>query len=396
MVVKGDAGVLPDPASMVLAIASVPHILEIIGRKTGARFVAITRPGKNGWVICAARDWPGTDIQVGDRLEAQDLILGGPSALAREIVVIDDLSTEPGAHDHPALRQHGVRSFLSVPIFRREGGFFGTICVFDRVPRLLNEPVTLGVLGGFARLIGRQLEDQQQPDEIRGQLHAEKASSRRREEFIAVLGHDLRSPIASITSGLRVLEREGQTERALHTIRLMQATIGRMNALIDNLLVLARGRLKQQTPFQIEPCAELKAEIAQVIDEIRAATGHEIEFVWEQECTVRCDRGRMGQLASNLVTNAVKHGDPAAPVRVECRVENGQFTLVVENRGQPISQESREALFRPFFRGSSGGQRAHGFGLGLYIARETARAHGGTLTLDSNEDRTRFTLSMPA
>lgn len=394
MAVREVAKLASDEPSAVLALASVPHMLEIIGRKTGARFVAITEPAEGGWTISAARSWPGSGMEVGNRLEAQAAILDG--ANGREMVVIDDLSGDPRWREHVALLQYGVRSFLSVPIFRPGGTFFGTICLFDRAPRLLDEPVTLGVIGAFARLIGRQLEDGEQPDRLRGELNAEKASSRRREEFIAVLGHDLRSPIASIASGLRVLEREGQSERAMHTIRLMQATIGRMNALIDNLLVLARSRLRQETPFRIEPCAELKAEIQQVIDEIRAATSHEIEFEWDGDCTVRCDRGRMGQLVSNLVTNAVKHGHPTAPVLVECDVKDGRFTLSVENQGRPIPPELQEALFRPFFRGESGGRRAQGFGLGLYIARETARAHGGTLSVDSDQERTRFSLSMPA
>jgi len=396
MVVTDDASILAEQVPSVLALASVPHILRIVARTTGAGFVGITRPSEGGWVVSTAYDPAQIGAGPDDVLEVQNAILPARGA-GRSVTVVDDLAEWAGGRDHPALTQHGIRSYISVPITQSDGRFFGTICAFDRSPRPLDEPVTIGVLAGFAELIGRQLADPgSEPQHIRNHLRAERVSLRRREEFISILGHDLRSPMATIASGLRLLEREGQSEPGMRTITLMQATLGRMSALVDNLLDLARGRVGRQPSFQIEPCAELGAEIEQVILEIRAATGHEIEYEWNQECVLRCDRRRMGQLVSNLVTNAVKHGNPSSPVRVECKLSDGRFTLMVENRGRPIPPEIRESMFDPFVRGSDEERRSRGFGLGLHIARETARAHGGTLDVDSNEERTRFTFSMPA
>src|SRR5690606_15394808 len=255
---------------------------------------------------------------------------------------------------------------------------------------------TLSIFRSFAELVAALLDDQSALDRSRRALREERRSSRLREEFIAVLGHDLRSPLASISSGLRILERDGLGERGARTAALMQATVGRMNALIDNLLDLARGRLGQGLPVEIAPCADLRAEIEQVVGEIRAATGREIELDWRVDGVINCDRRRMGQLASNLVSNAVQHGDPESPVGVVCRLEGGRFRLAVENSGDPIPPAIADSLFRPFFRGGGGGDGRQGLGLGLYIAREITRAHGGTLDLDSTAERTRFTLLMPA
>lgn len=395
MVETDDTILLAKRAPTMPAFPSVPHILRIIAETTGAGFVGITRPSGEGWTVCAAHDLAGIGVGPEDVLEVQSAIMPADGA-GRSVTVIDDLTEWTGGSDHPALRQHGVRSYLSVPIIRSDGRFFGTICAFDRSPRPLDEPVTIGVVESFAELIGRQLSDPESKGKhIRSQLRAEQVRLRRRDEFVAILGHDLRSPIATIASGLRLLEREGQSDAGMRTITLLQGTIGRMNALIDNLLDLARGRDSRQRSVQIEPCAELGAEIEQVIREIRTATGHEIEYHWDQECVLRCDQRRMGQLVSNLVTNAVKHGDPSTPVLVECELKDGRFTLMVENQGRPIPPEIRESMFDPFVRGSDGERTSRGFGLGLHIARETARAHGGTLTVDSNEERTRFTLSIP-
>jgi signal transduction histidine kinase len=394
MAVTSDSDVLSDEARAVRAIESVPHILDIVCRATGMGFAAIARVTEDRWITCASRDKLRFGLEPGDELDVQTTICQEVRA-CRQVIAIDDVEAEERWREHPTPRKYGFRSYVSIPIIRRDGSFFGTLCALDQAPRRVNEPGTLAVFSTCAELIARQLEDHDKLTRSRRQLRAERASARLREEFIAILGHDLRSPLASIISGLRMLEREGLGERGARTVALMQGTAGRMNALIDNLLDLARGRLGQGIAYEIAPCAELGAEVEQVIGEIRAATGHEVTFDWKVEGAIRCDRRRMGQLASNLVSNAVKHGDPAAPVHVECRVEEGSFRLTVENRGDPIPPSIAGSMFRPFFRGSSEEGR-QGLGLGLYIAREIAHAHGGTLTVDSNEERTRFTLVMPA
>jgi hypothetical protein len=110
---------------------------------------------------------------------------------------------------------------------------------------------------------------------------------------------------------------------------------------------------------------------------------------------VRCDLGRVQQVASNLIGNALKHGAPQSPVRVSARAENSDFVLDVWNAGEPIPAENLDKICEPFWRPSTSGHR-EGLGLGLYICSQIVRAHGGSLSVTSTpESGTNFTARLP-
>nr|WP_303626598.1 sensor histidine kinase [Ferruginibacter sp. HRS2-29] len=109
---------------------------------------------------------------------------------------------------------------------------------------------------------------------------------------------------------------------------------------------------------------------------------------------VYCDANRVAQLFSNLLRNAVSYGKPGEPVIVKAITTNDTFTLSVINKGEPIPAEKMAKLFQPFSR-SEENKGQQGLGLGLYIAAEIAKAHGGTLTSSSDNKSTKFTLEMP-
>ena len=113
----------------------------------------------------------------------------------------------------------------------------------------------------------------------------------------------------------------------------------------------------------------------------------------EIEAPLRIDHARIGQMFSNLLGNALTHGAPDHPVWVKAITTDNKFELSVENRGEPIPQQSLNKLFQPFERAE--GSKGQGLGLGLFIASEIARAHGGTLGVLSDEKMTRFSFSMP-
>ena len=139
----------------------------------------------------------------------------------------------------------------------------------------------------------------------------------------------------------------------------------------------------------------VRAVLEQVVSEIRAiAPGHVILTSFQIDEPVYCDPGRIGQLASNLLGNAVSHGSADGPIRVEAFTGSDAFVLSVANVGDPIPEEVRSQLFEPFFRGAQRASR-NGLGLGLFIASEVARAHDGRLEVSSDEQQTRFTLTMP-
>jgi sigma-B regulation protein RsbU (phosphoserine phosphatase) len=165
--------------------------------------------------------------------------------------------------------------------------------------------------------------------------------------------------------------------------------------MIDNVLDFARGRLGGGITLQREAGNPLEPALRQVVDELRLASpGRKIrtEFLIDQP--VDCDRVRIGQLLSNLLGNALTHGTADKEVIVRAETQDGLFRMWVSNAGDPIPPDSIEKLFEPFFRGQARASR-QGLGLGLYIASQIAKAHGGKLTAISNADETKFTFTMP-
>lgn len=226
-------------------------------------------------------------------------------------------------------------------------------------------------------------------------LRLENETSQLREQFIAVLGHDLRNPLASISAGARILERTVQSEQEHRVTAMLQSTVMRMSSMIDNVLDFARGRLGGGITLQRDSRKPLQPELEQVVDELRMGSpGREILTAFALDRPVNCDRVRIGQLLSNLLGNALTHGASDRPVVVHAQTHEASFELSVANAGAPIPEAAMEKLFEPFFRGEERANR-QGLGLGLYIASQIAKAHGGTLAVASGPVETRFTFSMP-
>ena len=135
--------------------------------------------------------------------------------------------------------------------------------------------------------------------------------------------------------------------------------------------------------------------VDQVVDELRSShPDRAIDAIFDLSDPVNVDADRLGQLLSNLVANALTHGSPETPVAVRATMDGGALVLSVANGGEPIPPAAMERLFEPFERGAVR-PSLQGLGLGLYIAAEIARAHAGTLDVDSSSAQTKFTFRMP-
>jgi phosphoserine phosphatase RsbU/P len=229
----------------------------------------------------------------------------------------------------------------------------------------------------------------------RADLKDERETSELRELFIAVLGHDLRNPLASISAGARILLRRPRDETETRVLQMMETTVTRMSGLIDNVLDFARGRLGGGITLSRDASRPLEPVLRQVVDELSAAMPDRmIETDFRIVGPVNCDRSRIGQMVSNLIGNALTHGSPDKPVKVVASTGNGMFELSIANAGTPIPEAAMPNLFQPFFRGQVRAS-LQGLGLGLHIASEIAKAHEGTLSVTSTADETRFTFLMP-
>ncbi len=227
-------------------------------------------------------------------------------------------------------------------------------------------------------------------------LDTTKKEGELREQFIAILGHDLRNPLASIASAMNILTRETLSDRNQQIVTLTRGSVQRMSLLIDNILDFARNRLGGGIPLKRATNTDVATEIQQVIDELRSAQSHrDIQTNIALDKDIDCDAPRVGQLLSNLLGNAVTYGDQSLPISIHAgTTDTGAFELSVKNYGTPIAPAAMERLFDPFVRSESHGNK-QGLGLGLYIASEIAKAHDGTLGVQSNDDHTIFTLTIP-
>ena len=389
------ARALPPDLAAIAKIEAVNTILEVICRTTGMRFAAVARVTEDRWIACAVRDEIDFGLEPGGELEILTTICNEIRDSGK-LVVIEHVAEDAEFCGHPTPKMYGFESYISMPIFRSDGGFFGTLCAIDPRPARLKTPETMGMFKLFADLIAFHLDAIDTLNAGETALRHERETAELREQFIAILGHDLRNPLASISAGAATLMHLPVDEKVTRIATRLQRSVERMAGLIDDVMDFTRGRLGGGLLVSRDADARLAATLEQVIAELRSAwPGRVIESDLAVQHPVPCDSARIGQLLSNLLANALTHGDPVAPVRVIALADADGFTLSVINHGEAIPPETLQRLFQPFTRASSlPGQE--GLGLGLYIASEIARAHDGSLECRSDQQETRLTFRMAA
>ena len=235
-----------------------------------------------------------------------------------------------------------------------------------------------------------------QRQQLAGELHERTETLRLNEMFSALLAHDLRNPLSAILASAEVLRRKSTDPPALDAAARILASGNRMSRLIEDMLDLARARLAGGIRVVREPC-DFRSMIERVIHEHQAAApGRCIVAHYEGEFAGCWDAGRMSQVASNLIGNALKHGADASPVQV--RLDGSGTAAVVfsvANAGT-IPPDMVSHLFDPFRAGHRPGGRGDGLGLGLYIVLQIVKAHGGSVKVDTGHDgRTEFRIEVP-
>ena len=374
-------------------IAAVPTILEVVCRTTGMGFAAVARVTDDRWIACGVLDEIDFGLTPGGQLQVESTICH-EIRQSRQPVAIDNVAADEIWCRHATPARYGFQSYISMPIILEDGSFFGTLCAIHPRPAQVNTASVLGMFRLFAELIAKHVDANRKLAAAEAALTEERAVSELREQFIAVLAHDLTTPVRAINSFSELLLRTPLTEKAATMARLMHDSGVRMAALIDNLLDLARGRLAglnitRSTNQSIEPV------IRHVIDELKAShPDRKIETELALAEPVNCDCGRIAQLFSNLLSNALAYGATDQPVRVQATSSADTFELSVANAGEPIPAAALDRLFQPFYRNAVL-QNRQGLGLGLYIAHQIATAHAGTLTVESTPAETRFTFRTP-
>ncbi|WP_313085933.1 GAF domain-containing sensor histidine kinase [Pseudomonas sp.] len=385
---------ITDDISAISRINAVPAILQVISETTGLRFAAVARVTEDAWTACAVLDRINFGLQVGGELDVTTTLCHEIRA-SHETIIISKASEDPRYCTHHTPRLYGFESYVSTPVFRTDGSFFGTVCALDPLPAELSEMPIQTMMESFAKLLAIQLEAEEQFEATEAALLDAQQTAELREQFIALLGHDLRNPLSSILSGAQLLMKRSADASINGIAAHMLTATRRASRLVDDVLDFARGRLGHGIPLQRRDCADLHIVLTHIVSEMQSA--HSQRAIDAEIATldgVRCDTDRLAQLLSNLLANALVHGAADGRVRVRAVIEQQQLVLSVNNQGDPIPADRLAQLFKPYWREASSTQS--GLGLGLYIAQEIAVSHGGSMQVTSTaEAGTTFTFSMP-
>jgi signal transduction histidine kinase len=333
-----------------------------------------------------------------------------PTFAGQGIVRLDDVKQDPRygtlAPHHGMPKGHlPVTSYLAVPVISRTGPVIGGLFFGHPEPGRFtdqHERIAKALASHAAVAIdnARLFKQARDGEERQGRLVAElERAVRFSETFVSILGHDLRNPLSAITTAASVVLGRAESERLAKPLHRILRSADRMSRMIDQILDFARVRLGGGILLQRKPLA-LERVCQRVLAELEN-DGHDLhdtqlevhgssDGIWDEE--------RLVQLVANLVGNARRHRKLGTPVLLSidgARPET--VTLTVDNIGS-VPLELVSVIFEPV-RGLESGKRegSSGLGLGLYISQQIARAHGGSLRLDSGpgRDHTRFAVELP-
>jgi len=222
--------------------------------------------------------------------------------------------------------------------------------------------------------------------------------ARSRDTFLGILGHDLRTPLGAMWGAVEILAKADKGASRTSAYAVANRSLAAMGAMIRDLLDFTRTRLGKGIPV-----APVTADLEQVcqaaiLEMTLAYPGSRFDLACDGRTDALFDRERMHQVVSNLLGNAVQHGDAGAPIGLRVVLTGDSLQLDVSNRGPQIPEAQLQSIFDPLVQAApedAGARHATNMGLGLFIAREIVHAHGGTISAASAAAGTTFTVRFP-
>ncbi|MCP3140901.1 GAF domain-containing sensor histidine kinase [Pyxidicoccus xibeiensis] len=386
---------LAEDVAAVGRIEAVKTVLRLLLKTTGLRLGVVARVTAESWTCCAVLDEVNFGIKPGDTLAVATTFCSTVRGMMAPLLV-NHASQDPRFATHPAPKLYGIESYIAVPVYRRDGSFFGVMCALDPRPADLTED-KLEVFRHLGELIGYQLEQLDELGRRDAQLFSAQEAAQLREQLIGIVSHDLRNPLNAITlSAATLLRRTDLDDRARSGLGRILESANRANRLIRDLLDFTQARMGKTLP--VKPQAmDLQVIAQQVVAEVSlAAPERRFEVEGPHDVWGSWDSDRISQVLTNLLTNAVQYSPPGTPIRVKTEAEERGVVLSVSNEGPPIPAQVLPGLFEPMTRGTDGGGERRSIGLGLFIVDQIVRAHGGSVEVVSTHDAgTTFRVRLP-
>lgn len=406
---------LQDDIRKVNQIPIVPMMLEVICRTTGLGFAAIARVTENRWVACSVRDEINFGLKAGGELKVETTLCNEVRT-SEEAIVIDHVARDEKYVDHHTPRMYGLQSYIAVPIFLRDGSFFGTLCAIDPNPASLKNTQTLGLFNLFSELISFHLQNidlMQKNEKTIAQLNREKADAiDENQQFRYITHHNLAEPLRklSLFSGLlgesalrqdvgKMVDLASKISSLAIDFRSMMKDVRIYTELTDN-----RGRK------ELIDLNDVLEETRSQFNEVISSKGVKIES--SNLHPVFGIRYQIELLFSHLVENSIKFAQPGkAPVisisSTLCKrnefnesiplSESDQYLRIeFKDNGKGIESNYVEKIFNMFSKFSNDPANS-GYGIGLAQCSKIVKLHGGALLVESvvNEG-SKFTVVLPA
>jgi PAS domain S-box-containing protein len=306
----------------------------------------------------------------------------------------------PLSFDHPAFR-----SCLGVPVMARSGGFFGLLLFgHPETDRFTQEHERLAT--GIAGQAAIALENarlyrtvREQKEQLEVAVERVRLADRRKDEFLAMLGHELRNPLAPIVTALALMELKNDPGSSSER-DVIKRQVDHMRRLVDDLLDISRiTRGKIQLSKQVIEIGTIVAKAAEMTSPLFERRFQELVVdVPKEGLLVTADPTRLSQVFQNLLTNASKYSDEKSRVVIVARAEDDRTVIEVLDEGIGIAPELLPRLFDSFVQGERAIDRGEGgLGLGLTIAKSLCELHGGTICVatEGPGKGSRFTVSLP-
>jgi len=378
----------------IQAIEAIPTILDAVAAITGLGFVCVARVTEDSWMTCAVLDRLNFGLKPGDPLDVTTTLCEKVRN-TKTAIVINHVSEDPIYCDHHTPKMYGFQSYISIPIIRKDGAYFGTLCGLDPGPANLSSTAVVASMTMFAELISIQLSTESQLVQVNQDLLSERETAELREQFIAVLGHDVRNPLSAILTATQILLGMKEVPaRASSLVHMIQGSAQRISGLVDDVVDFTKGKMGGGIGIELSQEEAISKSLEHVVYELSSKySQRQIIATIDPQISLLCDAGRIGQLLSNLLKNALVHGNSIEPVYVQANLQHGLFSLSVTNGGNPIPPDTIKQLFKPFWRGALSKSK-EGLGLGLFIVAEIARSHGGDIRVISCDKSTSFIFTM--
>jgi signal transduction histidine kinase len=225
-----------------------------------------------------------------------------------------------------------------------------------------------------------------------------READRRKNEFLGMLGHELRNPLASILTASQLMALRGGDQQFPKELEIIQRQVSNITAMVDELLDMSRivsGRIELAcAPLEIGDAVQRGIELSAPLV---AKRGHRLHVDAPQGLTVNGDVARLGQVVANLLNNAARYTEPGGDITVKAERSADRVSLTVADTGRGIDAKRLAGIFEPFGKGRSSGQRDGGLGLGLCIVRSLVELHRGSVDVASTVGKgTEFVISLPA